>query len=83
MWHENERVRSTEASKNPFFECAFHEITTEFVLELVQKAGCKKLNMVSWIYSEMYILKNWTGVTKSIESGPNAVKMILVSRIQK
>ena len=30
--------------KSPFFECSFHEITIEFLLELVQKAACKKLN---------------------------------------
>ena len=30
--------------KSPFFECSFHEITIEFLLELVQKADCKKLN---------------------------------------
>ena len=29
--------------KSPFFECSFHEITIEFLLELVQKAACKKL----------------------------------------
>ena len=30
--------------KSPFFECSFHEITIEFLLELVQKTTCKKLN---------------------------------------
>ena len=30
--------------KNPFFERSFHEITDEFLLELVQKTACKKLN---------------------------------------
>ena len=25
MWHENERVRCRYCSKNPFFECSFHE----------------------------------------------------------
>ena len=44
MWHENGRVRCSYCSKNPFFECSFHEITIEFLLELVQKAACKKLN---------------------------------------
>ena len=44
MWHENEPVRCSYCSKNPFFECSFHEITIEFLLELVQKAACKKLN---------------------------------------
>ena len=42
MWHENERVRWSYCSKNPFFECSFHEITIEFLLELVQKAAEKK-----------------------------------------
>ena len=28
--------------KSPFFECSFHEITIEFLLELVQKAAEKK-----------------------------------------
>ena len=44
MWHENGRVRCSYCSKNPFFECSFHEITIEFLLELIQKAVCKKLN---------------------------------------
>ena len=44
MWHENGRVRWSYCSKNPFIECSFHEITIEFLLELVQKAACKKLN---------------------------------------
>ena len=44
MWHENGRVRCSYCSKNPFFECSFHEITIEFLLELVQKAAEKKLN---------------------------------------
>ena len=30
--------------KSPFFECSFHEITIEFLLELVLKAVCKKWN---------------------------------------
>ena len=44
MWHENERVGFSIPCKSPFFECSFHEITIEFLLELVQKAACKKLN---------------------------------------
>ena len=44
MWHENRRVRCSYCSKNPYFECSFHEITIEFLLELVQKAAGKKLN---------------------------------------
>ena len=44
MWHGNGRVLRSYCSKNPFFECSFHEITIEFLLELVQKAACKKLN---------------------------------------
>ena len=47
MWHENGRVRWSYCSKNPFIECSFHEITIEFLLELVQKAACKKLNRVT------------------------------------
>ena len=43
----------------------------------------KLLHMVSWIYSEMYILEIWTGVTLIRQSGPSAGKMVLVSRIQK
>ena len=37
MWHENGRVRWSYCSKNLFIECSFHEITIEFLLELVQK----------------------------------------------
>ena len=37
-------------------------------------------HMVSWIYYEFQI---WTGVTLIQQSGPNALKMVLVSRIQK
>ena len=44
MWHGNGQVRWSYCSKNPFIECSFHEITIEFLLELVQKAACKKLN---------------------------------------
>ena len=44
MWHENMRVRWSYCSKNPFFECSFHEIAIEFLLEVVQKAAEKKLN---------------------------------------
>ena len=47
MWHENGRVRCSYCSKNPFFECSFHEITVEFLLKLVQKTGCKKLNRIT------------------------------------
>ena len=42
MWHENVRVRWRYCSKNPFFECSFHEIAIEFLFELVQKAAEKK-----------------------------------------
>ena len=42
MWHENGRVRWSYCSKNPFIECSFHEITIEFLLELVQKTSEKK-----------------------------------------
>ena len=44
MWHGNGPVRCSYCCKNPFFECSFHEITIEFLLELVHKAACKKLN---------------------------------------
>ena len=44
MWHENERVRCRYCSKNPFFECSFHEFVDEFLLKLVQKAAWKKLH---------------------------------------
>ena len=47
MWHGNVRVRWSYCSKNPFIECSFHEITIEFLLELVQKAACKKLNRIT------------------------------------
>ena len=47
MWHENGRVRWSYCSKNPFIECSFHEITIELLLELVQKAACKKLNRIT------------------------------------
>ena len=37
MWHEpgNERVGFSIPCKSPFFECSFHEITIEFLLELI------------------------------------------------
>ena len=44
MWHENERAQYSIPCKNPFFERSFHEITVELLLELVQKAVCKKWN---------------------------------------
>ena len=44
MWHENERVGFSIPCKSPFFVCSFHEITIEFLHELVLKALCKKLN---------------------------------------
>ena len=39
--------------------------------------------MVSWIYSEPYILEIWTGVTIIKQSGPIALKMVLANRMQK
>ena len=53
--------------------------------EVVGSAGSRNnpLHMVSWIYSELYILEIWTGVTLIQQNGPNALKMVLVSRIQK
>ena len=39
--------------------------------------------MVSWIYSELYILEIWTGVTLTGQSGQNARKMGVVVRMQK
>ena len=36
-------------------------------------------NMVSWIYSEPYILKIWTGVTITRQSGPTVGKMVLAT----
>ena len=38
--------------------------------------------MVSWIYSEPYILKFWTGVTITGQSGQTAGKMGIASRIK-
>ena len=35
-------------------------------------------HMVSWIYSEFQI---WTGVTKTIQSGPSALKMVPALKI--
>ena len=37
--------------------------------------------MVSWIYSEPYIMEILTGVTTTDQNGRIAVKMVLVSRI--
>ena len=44
MWHENERVGFSIPCKSTLFECYFSEIVDEFLLKLVQKAACKKLD---------------------------------------
>ena len=44
---ENGPSRRRVPGGTPFFECSFHEITIEFLLELVQKAACKKLNRIT------------------------------------
>ena len=41
-----------------------------------------RTDMVSWIYSETYVMIIWTGVTISMNFGPNTLKMVLVTFIQ-
>ena len=52
MWHENERVGFRIPCKSTLFECYFSEIVDEFLLKLVQKAACKKLNTRTDIHAD-------------------------------
>ena len=49
---ENGPSRRRVPGGTPFFECSFHEIAIEFLLELVQKAACKKLNKQTNIHTD-------------------------------